>query len=165
MSKWGGTLLKCMCVWVQRDCWDLDWATKPQLLSKQPQRSSCGQYNLLQQPRVLTSSSLVTVGSAGTLSSPMLPTGNKPGNHFAPFSAGFLNSCWAMHHSMTEVQSGGEWMHRWHSRLNPCNFNFLHFYRLAKGRHNFFFKGMNPVAVGNGLHWSNFLFTIKKRKI
>lgn len=23
---------------------------------------------------------------------------------------------------------------------------------------------MNPVAVGDGLHWSNFLFTIEKKK-
>lgn len=63
-------------------------------------------------------------------------------------------------------QEMNEWMPRCHSRLNPCNFNFLYLYRLAKGRCNFliFFKGMNPVAVGDGLHWSNFLFTIEKKK-
>lgn len=77
--------------------------------------------------------------------------------------------CWAMPCSATEVQSGSEWLCRWHSRLNPWNFNFLHFYRLAKGRGNFFFffflkKGMNPGAAGDGLHWSNFLFTIEKKK-
>lgn len=42
-------------------------------------------------------------------------------------------------------------MHRWHSSLNPCNFNFLHLYRLAKEEVTFFFKGMNAVAVGDGL--------------
>lgn len=155
MSKWS---VPVRVLW---DCWDLDGATKPQLLCKQPKQSSCGQYNLLQQPQVLTFSSVVTMSSTGTLSSPMLPTGNKLRNNLTPSQPG--SQFHAKPYSAAGLKFNQEVNECRHDTEGLIPITLISFTFIDWQKDFFFFlKGMNSMAVGDGLHWSNFLFTVKK---